>query len=398
MFDDPSWGLLPDTVLTHLRKKAWDNRKRLKQLLRNDRPFPIEISLKAPNGQQALSNLDHFHHFYKAWESFIDPQLVQWEQKSYRKLSSQRVPVKLVVPSLIKLCELLGTQQELKLWTTKLSNLVQQCFVPEDLKYSLSNCLIEHLEQIEKLNDLQWRQLIQVVEQLKPNMGEGLYLRALPLEVVDTKFLELNITLIEAISSVLHDSEVSASGGLLAWLNCLDSPKGWLTIRPLCTEVQKRIGGLPVLKLSSDVLKNYELPAAYIFVIENIQSGLSFPHFANGIVVCGGGKNITWMEAAWLKKKKVFYWGDLDSEGLNILSMVREKHPAVIPLMMDEATVLHFQERMVDEPDSISDQPNYLTEHEQVLFHALRAGAFNQRRLEQERISVDWILKYIEKL
>ncbi|OUY11207.1 hypothetical protein CAP42_02705 [Acinetobacter indicus] len=163
-------------------------------------------------------------------------------------------------------------------------------------------------------------------------------------------------------------------------------------------EVQKRIGGIPVLKLSNDVLKNYELPAAYIFVIENIQSGLSFLHFANGIVVCGGGKNITWVEAAWLKKKKVFYWGDLDSEGLNILSMVREKHPAVIPLMMDEATLLHFQERMVDEPDSISDQPNYLTEHEQVLFHALRAGAFNQRRLEQERISVDWILKYIEKL
>ena len=70
------------------------------------------------------------------------------------------------------------------------------------------------------------------------------------------------------------------------------------------------------------------------------------------------------MNAKWLQHKQVFYWGDIDSEGLNILSMVRQKIPHVIALMMDEATVLQFQNHMVDEPDSIFSEPQYLTADE----------------------------------
>ena len=133
-------------------------------------------------------------------------------------------------------------------------------------------------------------------------------------------------------------------------------------------------------------------------VVENIQSGLACPNLENSIVVCGGGKNISWMNAKWLQHKQVFYWGDIDSEGLNILSMVRQKIPHVIALMMDEATVLQFQNHMVDEPDSIFSEPQYLTADELKLFHDLRAQTFKNRRLEQERISVDWVHRYLELL
>ena len=392
------WGLLPNTVLGILHKKEWENRRNLKQRLLNQRPFPIEISLKVPTDQQARDNLGHFHAFFKAWTDFAYPELVEWQERQYRQLSEQRVPVKLRIFSLQQLTELLGTEQQLENWLDKISSFLQQSFVHDRHQHRLFQTLIHHLEQIERYSQQEWQWLIQLIEQLKPNMGAGLYLRALPLSAVNTKFLEQNLLLTEAICNVLYDDEIVQAGGLLAWLDCLDSPKGWLTIKPACSSVQEKLGGLPVFQLSTEVLDQFELPAERIIVVENIQSGLAFPHLENGIVVCGGGKNITWMNAKWLQHKQVFYWGDIDSEGLNILSMVRQKIPHVIALMMDEATVLQFQNHMVDEPDSIFSEPQHLTADELKLFYDLRALIFKNRRLEQERISVDWVHRYLELL
>lgn len=392
------WGLLPNTVLGILHKKEWENRRNLKQRLLNQRPFPIEISLKVPTDQQARDNLGHFHAFFKAWTDFAYPELVEWQERQYRQLSEQRVPVKLRIFSLQQLTELLETEQQLENWLDKISSFLKQSFVHDRHQHRLFQTLIHHLEQIERYSQQEWQWLIQLIEQLKPNMGAGLYLRALPLSAVNTKFLEQNLLLTEAICNVLYDDEIVLAGGLLAWLDCLDSPKGWLTIKPVCPNVQEKLGGLPVFQLSTEVLDQFELPAERIIVVENIQSGLACPNLENSIVVCGGGKNISWMNAKWLQHKQVFYWGDIDSEGLNILSMVRQKIPHVIALMMDEATVLQFQNHMVDEPDSIFSEPQYLTADELKLFHDLRAQTFKNRRLEQERISVDWVHRYLELL
>lgn len=392
------WGLLPNTVLGILHKKEWENRRNLKQRLLNQRPFPIEISLKVPTDQQARDNLGHFHAFFKAWTDFAYPELVEWQERQYRQLSEQRVPVKLRIFSLQQLTELLGTEQQLENWLDKISSFLKQSFVHDRHQHRLFQTLIHHLEQIERYSQQEWQWLIQLIEQLKPNIGAGLYLRALPLSAVNTKFLEQNLLLTEVICNVLYDDEIVLAGGLLAWLDCLDSPKGWLTIKPVCPNVQEKLGGLPVFQLSTEVLDQFELPAERIIVVENIQSGLACPNLENSIVVCGGGKNISWMNAKWLQHKQVFYWGDIDSEGLNILSMVRQKIPHVIALMMDEATVLQFQNHMVDEPDSIFSEPQYLTADELKLFHDLRAQTFKNRRLEQERISVDWVHRYLELL
>ena len=392
------WGLLPNTVLGILHKKEWENRRNLKQRLLNQRPFPIEISLKVPTDQQARDNLGHFHAFFKAWTDFAYPELVEWQERQYRQLSEQRVPVKLRIFSLQQLTELLGAEQQLENWLDKISSFLQQSFVHDRHQHRLFQTLIHHLEQIERYSQQEWQWLIQLIEQLKPNIGAGLYLRALPLSAVNTKFLEQNLLLTEVICNVLYDDEIVLAGGLLAWLDCLDSPKGWLTIKPVCPNVQEKLGGLPVFQLSTEVLDQFELPAERIIVVENIQSGLACPNLENSIVVCGGGKNISWMNAKWLQHKQVFYWGDIDSEGLNILSMVRQKIPHVIALMMDEATVLQFQNHMVDEPDSIFSEPQYLTADELKLFHDLRAQTFKNRRLEQERISVDWVHRYLELL
>ncbi|MEQ2018814.1 DUF2220 domain-containing protein [Photorhabdus bodei] len=105
----------------------------------------------------------------------------------------------------------------------------------------------------------------------------------------------------------------------------------------------------------------------------------------------GGGKNIAWMNAAWLKGKRVGYWGDIDTWGLSILSDARDKFMDIEPLMMDVETVKAHEDRMVPEPNPVESNPTLLNEDEAKLFNYLISGRFQSSRLEQERLSSDYI-------
>lgn len=63
----------------------------------------------------------------------------------------------------------------------------------------------------------------------------------------------------------------------------------------------------------------------------------------------------------------------------------------VIILMMDRSTLALHKERMVPEPKPLSAPPKFLTEDETALFNDLLAGKFKSTRLEQERLSADYI-------
>ncbi len=111
--------------------------------------------------------------FFKAWTDFAYPELVEWQERQYRQLSEQRVPVKLRIFSLQQLTELLGTEQQLENWLDKISSFLKQSFVHDRHQHRLFQTLIHHLEQIERYSQQEWQWLIQLIEQLKPNMGQG---------------------------------------------------------------------------------------------------------------------------------------------------------------------------------------------------------------------------------
>jgi hypothetical protein len=193
----------------------------------------------------------------------------------------------------------------------------------------------------------------------------------------------------------MHFNNTVKEAGLVSWLNCREKPKGWLLIKPLCSQTTKSLGGIPLLRLCSDTLLEFELPASNILVIENEQSCLALNDIPNTIAVSGGGKNVAWMKSEWLAGKNVGYWGDIDSEGFSILSDVRTKLSSVGVLMMDKVTVEIFEDRMVAEPDSVSKDPVALTDTELILFKQLRSDHYVNRRLEQERLPMDYVMKNI---
>ncbi len=381
-----NWGMLPEDVHQLVLKREWTSLANLKARLSGQKPFPIRIGLKPPTGKSAITDMRHFQKYVQQWRSYSQQKFVQWEKRNYRILSEQQVPKFFVLENMEELIECVGekARQRSKVWQTNMAPLLEL----NDTCYS---ALIKHLDSFEQMSAVDGQLLAELIPQLSQGMGLGLYLRALPFVGVDTKFLETHQALLADVLDAINDSVVSTNGGLLKWLGCIENPRGWLTIRPLCEKVKSKIGGFPVLQLSSDVLRSQEIPAANILVVENMQSGLALPCLEDTVAIFGGGKNISWMDALWLKDKRVAYWGDLDTWGLSILSEVRSMLTTIMPLMMDMETLGLHEDRMVVEPIPCEICPASLTGKEEEIFTGLQSGAYKNSRLEQERLSADYI-------
>lgn len=422
-----TWGLLPEDVLIILKNKYWQNSRNLKSLLSGVDSFPLVVPLKPPRGNAAIQNIGHFQNFVSSWKSFsqdcnhevdqdrCDPKSkgckVIWEKRNFRSLAEQDVPTHLNISDIGSLACILGSDEVLQLqdWLSKIRYIFESlssqlnshkaCSQEGSSYYGnsgqhLFQVLIDHLETLNSFEQDDLELLVKLLPQLQKGMGQGCYLRALPVTFVDTKFIEKNLRIIESLACALLDGGVRNTG-LMAWLDCKEKPKDWLLVKPLCDESKTMLGGLPLLRLSSDTLQDFELPARNILVIENEQCCLALSNVPNTIAVSGGGKNVSWMKAGWLADKNVGYWGDIDSEGLAILSDVRSRLSTITPLMMDEVTVKTFAERMVQESDSVSRDPIALTDNELALFKRLRSGYFANKRLEQERLPLEYVTQHI---
>ncbi len=385
------WGLLPSDVRVLVLKREWLNIAGLKARLLNHKPFPIRIGLKPPAGRSAIADLAHFQNFIGEWRSYSFQKHIQWKTLCYRALAEQTVPKFFILKNIKELIEFVGKEalQRSEKWTANMAPMLS-------ISEALYPVLVKHLKTVELMRLAEAELLSRLVKQLSSQMGTGIYLRALPLVGVDTKFLENYQALISDVLDVLHEGEITASGGMLEWLGCLENPRGWLTVRPLCESVKANIGGFPVMQLHSDVLREHALPAKNILVVENMQSGLGLPLLKDTIAVFGGGKNVSWMDASWLKSRRVAYWGDIDSWGLSILSDVRSKLPSVKALMMDADTLGQHEDRMVAEPESLEKLPEFLTDAEAQIFSDLKTGKYPASRLEQERLSPDYIRSRLE--
>lgn len=388
---------MPERAVALARKRYWEDRQILKALMIGERSFPLHIPLKPPSARQAIENLAHFRAWIERWKRFAMPDLLHWKTVGFRQLGQQQLPSRITIGSFQQLTQLCGSAaiSQSARWQANMRPLLQR--YRHEQVYPV---LIRHIETVEDLGNSDAELLAHVLPQLRRGVGAGGYLRALPLKGVDTKFVETYSGLIEALLDAVHEGEISACGGLYPWLECLPGPRGLAqgvpVVRPLSSGTRGAFQGLPLFQLSTELLRQHELPATNILVVENLQSGLALPDLDDTIAVIGGGRNVNWMDAPWLVAKRVGYWGDIDSWGLSILSDARANLVTLEPLMMDSETLKAHEERMVQEPEPLSTLPPQLTSQEQQLFRDLAAGRFLSTRLEQERVSSDYVSSALE--
>ena len=101
--------------------------------------------------------------------------------------------------------------------------------------------------------------------------------------------------------------------------------------------------------------------------------------------------------AKWIGEKNVYYWGDIDTHGFNILSIARGFLPNLKSFLMTEEVLLEHRELWVDELNQHLANIERLTDEEYLLVCRLQNNYYkNNVRLEQERVAFSSVEKFVE--
>ncbi|PWC17686.1 Wadjet anti-phage system protein JetD domain-containing protein [Brenneria corticis] len=221
---------------------------------------------------------------------------------------------------------------------------------------------------------------------LTPGCANGMPLRALALNEIDSKFFERHQHLLTSLLDVLYHGQAGREG-LTTFLGASAETAHWLLLVPLAP------GLLPFaqLRVRAQELSRGALPAGRILLIENERCLHQLPPLADTIAILGAGLDLEWLDSAPLRAKRLAYWGDMDSWGMTMLAKARQYQPEIQALMMDKTCFERYApDYAVAEPEPAQALPSpYLTSEEREFYRYLQQQ--EKGRLEQERLPADLV-------
>lgn len=256
----------------------------------------------------------------------------------------------------------------------------------------LKNWIIQNPK---KVINQDWSSLIKVCTYFKNNPYSHLYIRELPIKV-HTKFIENNQTIIKELLDIIIAEHINKNETKFECRYHLKYDEPLIRFRILDNQIsQQYFLGLNDLSLPISQFQLLNLPIETLFIVENKMTMLTFPNFPKSMVIFGQGFGVNIMKRVqWLKNKKIYYWGDFDAQGFQILSEIRMYFNNVVSFLMDQNT---FQQFFENETGTISKVAtlSHLTANEHDLFLYLKKNNF---RLEQEKIPLEYVYQHLQKL
>ena len=258
-------------------------------------------------------------------------------------------------------------------------------------------------------NNGKWKSLLDVCSYFKQYPKPNLYIRELPVKV-HTKFIESNKgVLLDLLNVVLHSDNINQD-----FTTTKDFEKRFglkfnqsqIRLKILDSDISdKHLSGLTDIEVTEEEFIKLQIPCDRVFIFENktnfsnLMNFLTLPQLENAIGIFGSGYKVADLQnALWLADKEIFYWGDIDTHGLDILSQIRGYFKQTKSIMMDFETLNTFRDDW-DKGERINKEtlPN-LTADEEALFKFVRGDNVNTIRLEQEKITHDYVLKQFVKI
>lgn len=145
------------------------------------------------------------------------------------------------------------------------------------------------------------------------------------------------------------------------------------------------------LPVSEFCTLNWEVQS--VFIAENKVNFLTFPSVKNAIIIWGHGYGVANLRnISFLQNAKLYYWGDLDAQGFEILSQFRGYFPQTQSFLMDSETFDRFFENDKGTESKVLVDLN-LNSAEQMTYQKIRS---NNWRLEQEKIPQNFVIEYVQ--
>lgn len=248
--------------------------------------------------------------------------------------------------------------------------------------------------------------LLAVAEYFQEHPRPMRYARELGIPGVDSKFIEENRSLLGAwLDRLLPAQAVDATVRGLAdggferrfGLRC-DEPLirfRWLD-RAFMLDRRIADATVPLAEFAA-----YAPRCERVFVTENRINFLTLPECTGSLAIFGGGYAIDRLGSLpWLRERRLYYWGDIDTHGFAILSRLRRRWPHTRSMLMDRDTLLGHKLLWSEEPQDrrCLHELDGLNDEERALYEDLRCDRLGRRvRLEQERIGYAQVLEAIAK-
>lgn len=243
-----------------------------------------------------------------------------------------------------------------------------------------------------KVIENDWESLLKVCKYFKAIPQPHLYIRELPIQV-HTKFIENNTGIIRELLDIIIAEYVNFEEKKFEPHFNLKYDEPIARFRILDESVsQQQFGGVEDISIPISEFRHLCLPIQTVYVVENKINMLTFPSKRDSIVIWGHGFGVDIMKnVEWLKTKKIYYWGDLDAQGFQILSEIRTHFEQLESFLMDRHTFDLFYEG--DKGTETNVEKNLcLTSEESEMFNYLKE---NNYRLEQEKIPYEFVVKMV---
>lgn len=390
-------------------KKKWSSQRRDWLLGKGD--WPLLLRIKQPTGPDILKNGPGFDDWLKAWRQATPSTCgeVKWGQFDLRSVGTQELPYAWCFDTPETIARELGELGRWQRATRRFDNLAMwlpDASAEEDpaalRKIALwRRALSRHFDVLADWDDAEFELLTRVVEWIWRHPQTGMYVRELPINGIDSKWIETRRRILTAWLWALQGGNRSHHFYTVAGLRVAPDR---LRMRVLDPALRAELNGLSDIEAPVDDFVGLKLSAKKIVIVENLFTGLAFEDIPGTIVFMRRGYAVDALaRLPWLNGLPVFYWGDIDTHGLAMLSRLRTYLPHARSIMMDAETLSAFQSLCVKEPSqcTIETLP-HLTDAEQRLYRVLRGHeawcdgegparfAFTGLRLEQERIAWAW--------
>lgn len=381
----PSWS--DYSAIRREVNRKWDTGQILRNAFEDEGLFPLRLKLKVPSTEEMNTHFAEMLDWTRRLRKGVG--FVLEERERHNRVSGKNmVPEYAVILTLEDAVQMLGKQSELRLFQKNSSALLQEW-------ECLHVWIKRHPFQVVTIgNDIY--AVLQVLRWFAQHESRSLYLRQLDIEGVDTKYIETHKKLfIQLLDLILPQDQINhGASGFEARYELKTKPH-LIRFRILDDALAPR--GCTDISLPIEQFAQLQVPFTRIFIVENEINFLSLPSVSNACVIFGAGYRIeSFKNIEWLRDKEVFYWGDIDTHGLNILGMVRAFLPQVKSFLMNEDTLLSHRSLWSEETTPFAGEFLHLTPSEHALACRLQGNRWGVGvRLEQERIRFSEVEKFV---
>lgn len=309
--------------------------------------------------------------------------VLEFQTVKTKYLGTQDLPVSIYFDTEKDFLRFLGKEREVELFRENVEKIIEA--FPELREWVIKNPIRVITNQIE------WNSILKVCQYFKQNPKPNLYIRELPINV-HTKFIERNKNLIRELLDILLIGYINSDNKEFEKRFHLKFSEPLIRFKILDKDIsQQFFSGIDDMAIQVSQFEILNLPIKRVLIVENkttLYTTLTLPKMDRTIAIFGSGYSVSNLKNVnWFSNIALFYWGDLDVQGFEILSQFRSYFPHAQSLLMDRITFEKFFENDKGTPTNISVQLD-LTGDEQHLYDMLKV---NNWRLEQEKIPLYWV-------